>query len=583
MSPTKSGRGVEDSRATVTPKDSEPQTKTTSSPRSEQAIGNPAPPNKLPPTKLSLELRSMPTKPTPETTAPRRSCPSGKPTTKHESTRINNEAPRKEYTAKEQKNLQPELSAFPPVMGASRPSRQLADVATGHIEGSPIHDAANMPLTSRRGVPLLAIKPGNVNDPIDVDALPSPHSPHSFANRSANYYTPFPLQYRPSRPSLPPTLYTPNGAEILSGKVSGHQSHDIYRHYVDMKDAPAPPGFAIGCAKLSAEVSAGRSKSKRLAPNLHMHPTYVNEYGQVNEGVVGQPYAKPLQMRYQSFPHDYRAHTTSYHTPIHGHPIFPVLNEEHLRKRAVQLVLDHSRPRSRKRRLSDDPDETSSSEYEDADEQPGKKVKISSFTERPATPSRLSDEVIPSTPSTGISEDHIFDRKLKLAELVEHTQLLTAMLMTYPRSSDCEGMREDIAMLATVTDKRLASWVSAESEFERDTRQRLNSAATLSPNICGPPSALINRRKRDTARAGKEKKNTGKKPEEDEIRRYLSVDSKLWDNNNNNSSSSRKAKAVEDGGVSSEKESGESHKIPAFETRKAATTVQHAALPADMA
>ncbi|KAL1598674.1 hypothetical protein SLS60_007814 [Paraconiothyrium brasiliense] len=212
----------------------------------------------------------------------------------------------------------------------------------------------------------------------------------------------------------------------------------------------------------------------------------------------------------------------------------------------VQLVLDHSRPHSCKRRLSDDPDETSSSEYEDTDERPMKKAKSSSFAKGSVTPTQPLDEVIVSTPSTGISEDHIFDRKLQLAELIEHTKLLTAMLMTYPRSSDIKGMREDIAMLATVTDKRLASWVSAESDFERDTRQRLASAATPSPNIRGSLGALIDRRKEDSVQRAKEEESTGKRPEADVIRRYLSVNSKLWGNNN----SSRKEKTMEDGAVS---------------------------------
>ncbi|KAL5376169.1 hypothetical protein DPSP01_010635 [Paraphaeosphaeria sporulosa] len=96
-----------------------------------------------------------------------------------------------------------------------------------------------------------------------------------------------------------------------------------------------------------------------------------------------------------------------------------------------------------------------------------------------------------SSPSTGISKDNVFDHNLKLAELVEHTQLLMAMLMTYPRTQDQKGMREDIAMLATVTDKRLASWESAESEYDQDTRQRLTSAATPSPSKPGLSKAAF--------------------------------------------------------------------------------------------
>ncbi|KAF2442832.1 hypothetical protein P171DRAFT_433225, partial [Karstenula rhodostoma CBS 690.94] len=134
-----------------------------------------------------------------------------------------------------------------------------------------------------------------------------------------------------------------------------------------------------------------------------------------------------------------------------------------------------------------------------------------------------------STPSTGRSEDNIYDRNLKLAELVDHTHLLTAMLMTYPRSTDQKGMREDIAMLATVANARLASWKSAESEFDRDTRQRLSSAATPSPNMVGPSNTRLDDRKKAAGQVATEGR-MGKRSEGDEVRKYLSAHSEVWDN-----------------------------------------------------
>lgn len=345
---------------------------------------------------------------------------------------------------------------------------------------------------------------GDISDPIDVDALPSlPH--HQLVDRPASYYAPFPLQYRPSRPNVPPMGTMPDKTEILNGKVYGHQSHEIYKNYVGSKHISAQWGFA---------------HPPGSDPFLHTRSAY--NHG----GAYSPPYAASLQRQFQGYPHDYRPHTNSYHTPLHSHPVFPVLDEKHLRQRAVQLVLDHSRPRTRKRRLSDDPDETSSSEYEETHEQSRKRTKISPLPERSTTPTQPSDGPMAGTPSTGSSEVNIFDRNSKLAELVEHTQLLTAMLMTYPRSEDQKKMREDVAMLATVTEKRLASWESAEAEFARDTRQRLSSAATPSPNVPGSPKRSLGKTKVAAGQGSMD--GSIRKRRDDEVRRFLSTESEIW-------------------------------------------------------
>jgi hypothetical protein len=536
----------------------EPGTAHQSRPGSE--IGNSAQPS-LSSAKLKLKLRSPPTEPT-TGNAPRRPVRNVKTTAKHGKEPTNNGASLPETKPGENKALQPKSADLPGV-DTSRVPHESTKRGMKYTDGGLTNSAGGSITTKGRDNPSLHINPGNINDPIDVDALPSP-PPHRLDSQSATYYTPFPLQYRPSRPNVAPILFTPNGAEILSGKISGHQSHDIYRSYIDLKDVPAPPGFAVSCAKLSAEVSAGRSHSGKPAPFPYVHPAYANEYGHRHGDMVSQPYATPLQRNYQSYPHDYRARTASYHTPVHGYPIFPVLNEEHLRQRAVQFVLDRARPRRRKRRLSDDPDETSGSEYGDADEQPKKKTKTSPLEERCTTPSQPSDEVVVSTPSTGISEDNIFDRNLKLSELVEHTQLLTAMLMTYPRSADQKGMREDIAMLATVTDKRLASWDSAEGEFDRDTRQRFTSAVTPSQNRSVPASDVFDKRGKDARPMLTEDEQTRKRSKEDEVRRYLSAGSKIWDNK------MTQEKAAE------ERSSGECMNERAVETDEAVTSLQDA-------
>lgn len=528
MSATTSTNGSKSpaNQATMTPERGEPDTHTTHSLKPGIEIGHPARLN-LPLAKLTLKLRNTPIEPTPEPYTARRSGRIVKAPAKHGKDATGNGAPLPKTNSRDKKSLQRNSTESSGV-GTARPLHAFEKRTTGYIDGALPSNSGGSVATEKRGGSSLHVEPGNINDPIDVDALPSP-PPHQWINRPANYYAPFPLQYRPSRPNIPPTLFTQYGVANQPGRVSGHRSHDIYRSYIDLEDAPAPLGFAISCAKLSAEVSAGRSHSGGSTPFPHVYSAHVNGAGRGHGGIVNQPYASSLQRQYQSYPHDYRTHTNSYHTPLHGHPIFPVLNEEHLRQRAVRFVLDHSRPRTRKRRLSDDPDETSGSEYDDAHEQPQKKGKISLPTERASTPSQPSDETMVGTPSTGRSEDEIFDRNLKLAEMVEHTQLLTGMLMTYPRSADHKGMREDIAMLATVTDERLASWECAERKFDQDTRQRLTSAATPSPNMPGASTTTFDGRKKAAGQVATEGKMK-KRPEEDEVQKYLFADAKVWGN-----------------------------------------------------
>ncbi|KAL5408471.1 hypothetical protein PMIN03_006553 [Paraphaeosphaeria minitans] len=538
MPPTASASGSRSPQATGTPERGEPESKIIRPLNPDNRIGLSA----RPPTILKLKLRNTPAEPN----APRRSDRVVTKTAKQGKDLSGSGALVPQ--AKPPKRLLPVKFSASRRLGTPPPPHEFARRVAGHADGRLPSNAGGSIPTERRGDSLLQIKPGNINDPIDVDSLPSP-PPHLWVNRPANYYAPFPLHYRPSRPHVSPTLFAPTETEKHSGKVSSHQSHDIYRNYIDLRDAPAPPGFAISCAKLSAEVSASTPNSGGSIPFPHMHSADMNGYGHAHGGIVGLPYASSLHSRYQSYPHDYRAHTNSYYTPLHGCPIFPVLDEEHLRHRAVQFVLDHSRPRTRKRRLSDDPDETSGSENEDAHGQSKKKSKISPLTERPTNLSQPSDETMVSTPSTGKSKDNMFDRNLKLAELVEHTQLLTAMLMTYPRSQDQKSMREDIAMLATVNDQRLASWEAAEIEFDRDTRQRLTSAATPSPSMHGLSKATLDEGKKAAGQVGAEG-GIKKRPEEDELRKYLSASSAVWDN------IGRETIGEKDG-VSGAKESGE--------------------------
>ena len=57
-----------------------------------------------------------------------------------------------------------------------------------------------------------------------------------------------------------------------------------------------------------------------------------------------------------------------------------------------------------------------------------------------------------------ILSDPIF----QLAAIIDQTSLLTSLLQVYARSPDQAGLREDIAMLASIQSQHLADWLNFE-------------------------------------------------------------------------------------------------------------------------
>ncbi|KAF2683619.1 hypothetical protein K458DRAFT_389535 [Lentithecium fluviatile CBS 122367] len=408
------------------------------------------------------------------------------------------------------------------------PSRVM-DEPSGQHESS-LHWTHTTPTTEASTPPSQpAVKPGSASNPIDVDTLKTP-SPHKFLlDRPIGYFAPLPLGYRPSRPKLAPKLYTPNGAVIDPSMIRGHQSHDIYQILATRK-VPTPHGLTFTRPQIGPAVTP----PKALAAASRFQGPHSN--GPANIPPQHQPYPTILP-HHPSRPHN--PYPTFYQTPANGYSIFPIQDETLLRKRAVQYILNHSRPRPRKRRLSDDPDETSSSEYESTPSDAN--TKRARKTTR--TPTKIPPPDFPATntPSTGASEENMFDRNLKLTEMVEHMQLVTSLLMMYPYSGDQKGLREDISMLATVTDKRLQAWLSAEAELEVETRERRRTTVTTpTPSPCNAPvmhgmnipswhgraQTRVVVLMEDTIRKQQEERE--KRTKETELRRYLSGESNVW-------------------------------------------------------
>jgi hypothetical protein len=299
------------------------------------------------------------------------------------------------------------------------------------------------------------------------------------------------------------------------------------------KDSTAPPSFVP--ARLSKSISAQLPGAVATAPKVPGQSHHDPFYNRLNEGYY--PRAHPATTSHHA-PNPLKPYPTFYQTPVNGYYIFPKQDEALLRRRAVQFVLDHTRPRPRKRRLTDDPDATSCSE----DEGEARATKRARKNSR--TMAKTPDTSNPSTPSTGASEENMFDRNLRLTDVVEHTQLMASLLMVYPYSADQKGVREDIAMLQSVTVKRLDEWISAENEYELETRQRRAYLATTTPtpNVRKSLDEEVltaghaNTKSKVLSPEGVVQKQCSvplKGDTDDEIKRYLSAGSSVWSKQHN--------------------------------------------------
>ncbi|KAJ4373287.1 hypothetical protein N0V83_003581 [Neocucurbitaria cava] len=276
--------------------------------------------------------------------------------------------------------------------------------------------------------------------------------PHRFMdNGYRNLYS-----HRPLRPALAAT-------HANRSTFTGHKSHDIYR-MMSAKMAAVPRRDE----DRTATYRAFRDFDVRhpiLAQHLVRYP--VVQYQQPG------PY---IQYSNQGAP------AAAVHRPV------PAQNEATLRKKAVQYVREYSRPSPRKRRLSDaDPDETSTSEFEETQTSiSSHSSPVKSTTRRPklVPPSLLSLSSSPLTSTASgskltISQDRSkfttttadSDPNFDINQLTEHTSLITSLFQAYPHSTDQRGLREDIAMLVSVQNQRMRAWMKSEKQLARKRKQ----------------------------------------------------------------------------------------------------------------
>ncbi|KAF1364588.1 hypothetical protein EJ07DRAFT_172615 [Lizonia empirigonia] len=330
------------------------------------------------------------------------------------------------------------------------------------------------------------VTPGGSHNPIDLieDSPPlktrarvkqnGKIEPHRFQNRHSRLYT-----NKPPRPALVPK--PANGSTF-----TGHQSLDMYRMRTAKLAQPVwhPSGTQTFQQKLPFEVQYPLS-AQYLAS--HFGPVYSA--------------SKPDNTQHIPQPPAYPQRTAS-----------PPPTEQQLRCKAVQYVREYSRSSPRKRKMAEDPDETSESESEELDHSTTRSFRKNSRRESP------SSAVGSKCSAFTILPDPYFE----LTAVIEQASLLTSLLRVYPRSADKPGLKDDIAMLASVQNQHLADWLNFENGQSK--KQANPHAASMSRVTTGSPAQRLFPRLIDQERA----KEAEMKKQDDEVRGLLSADAELW-------------------------------------------------------
>lgn len=209
---------------------------------------------------------------------------------------------------------------------------------------------------------------------------------------------------------------------------TGHKSHDMYR-------------------MMNAKQAAHGLTPARL-------PTSLTDEASIPQ--VGLQY--PLSTHYlptaQVPPYQYWPTASAYashqhHTPylINANMPYDIQIEHSLRRRALQYVRQHSRPRSASNPVCVAPDETSGPKTDTKNSQPSLRPRRSN--------------------AKACSQD-------RLQTLIAQTSLLTSLLQVYPASVDQDKLREDISTLASTHAEYMKAWIETSGTCSKG-RKRMRS------------------------------------------------------------------------------------------------------------
>jgi hypothetical protein len=317
----------------------------------------------------------------------------------------------------------------------------------------------------RRLVPKSSTSKGSVENPIVLEEY-SPHRkpiplppllepeqvPHKFKDRHRKLYT-----YLPDRE---PLATKPANGSTFTGDKGG----DLYR-------------------MMNAKVTAARWTPPVTYGNVNYGVPFKVQYPMSAQYLSQRAMPPPVQ-QYDS---PYVRYHNNMGVSLSGD------SEDMLRKKALQHIPDASRPQHHKKMLSGDPDETSTDDS----------TPVPMFSSMSTTARKSRKLQIYQDPN-----DHI-------TPLVAQTSLLTSLLQVYPKSSDQLGLREDIAMLVSVQNKRINEWIKSELEISRKRRQSgMDSANSVSS--------------REPVTLEKQNEEMEKHKQDEEMRNLMSAGAGMW-------------------------------------------------------
>ncbi|KZM20351.1 uncharacterized protein EKO05_0006885 [Ascochyta rabiei] len=323
------------------------------------------------------------------------------------------------------------------------------------------------------------ITPGTSHNPIVLTEDSPPLSGQARTRHSLKL-KPHRSQERHSKLYIFKSPYTALGPRPASGSTfTGRQSHDKYR----MRTA------------------------KMAQPDWHLRrdPTYQQELPFELQYPMSAQYLAPQQNIAYPQPgvRCYAPHLLTYRRPP---------TEEQLQIKAVQYIREYPRLSPRRREMAEDPDEISESESEEIDLDTARSPPNRGPTQNFRCAAETKDE-----PSAGLLNPYI-----QLTPLVEHASLLSSLLRAYPQSRDQMGLREDIAMLASIQNQHLADWMKFESGRSRKQANPHTPCASKSTTI-SPVKSLVSRLTEPERARAEERRR-----QDDEIRGFLSANANLW-------------------------------------------------------
>ncbi|KAH7406941.1 hypothetical protein DE146DRAFT_778531 [Phaeosphaeria sp. MPI-PUGE-AT-0046c] len=276
---------------------------------------------------------------------------------------------------------------------------------------------------------------GSAHNPIVLEEYSPRRNPRTLPKPLGSYASPHKF-YKASRRQYanklirPPLAFKPTNGSTFTGD----KGNDIYR-MKSVKFAAGGNGPQVPPSIIDFGVPF-QVHYPGLAQHIAQQSSLANQQIQIQaQHVAQQPSATSQRTHHQV------------HQPKSSNSMPPPPpSEDALRRKALQHIRNHSRGQQHRKRLSNDPKETSGSESE------------SSY--RSAAASKRRKMTVYQD-----ANDH-------LTPLVAQAKVMTSLLQKYPESKDKKGLREDIAMLVSVQNEKLETWMKHETKGKKRSEKK---------------------------------------------------------------------------------------------------------------